>query len=316
MIGRSSPVPAITAFVLGALPVQAAAVGGVSTLPSSPRRCACGDDHPDRGTARPTPAAINGITDLRTTASAGIYVPTARIYPRILSAAFCCWAPCSWRASWLARQARPHPGGDAATRRTGSAFRATDVRNYKTFVFCLASDDGRRSAGRCSPLQVGFMSPSFVGIVPSIEMVIFCAVGGRQSIVGRGRRNPAGELGQDSLLEAFPPALVVSPWAAMFIAVVIAFAARVGRRDDRPGSCRGSQVDRRPSRPAEPGAGGIGGERRCPAATDFLTRARRRHGVSFDGFKAVNEHQSLHQPRASCGRSSARTAPARPLSSI
>ena len=28
-------------------------------------------------------------------------------------------------------------------------------------------------------LQVGFMSPSFVGIVPSIEMVIFCAVGGR-----------------------------------------------------------------------------------------------------------------------------------------
>ena len=33
-------------------------------------------------------------------------------------------------------------------------------------------------------LQVGFMSPSFVGIVPSIEMVIFCAVGGRMSLVG------------------------------------------------------------------------------------------------------------------------------------
>jgi urea transport system permease protein len=33
-------------------------------------------------------------------------------------------------------------------------------------------------------LQVGFMSPSFVGIVPSIEMVIFCAVGGRHSLIG------------------------------------------------------------------------------------------------------------------------------------
>ena len=33
-------------------------------------------------------------------------------------------------------------------------------------------------------LQVGFMSPSFVGIVPSIEMVIFAAVGGRHSLVG------------------------------------------------------------------------------------------------------------------------------------
>ena len=32
-------------------------------------------------------------------------------------------------------------------------------------------------------LQVGFMSPSFVGIVPSIEMVIFCAVGGRLTAV-------------------------------------------------------------------------------------------------------------------------------------
>jgi urea transport system permease protein len=33
-------------------------------------------------------------------------------------------------------------------------------------------------------LQVGFMSPSFVGIVPSIEMVIYAAVGGRMSLVG------------------------------------------------------------------------------------------------------------------------------------
>lgn len=40
------------------------------------------------------------------------------------------------------------------------------------------------AGGALFTLQVGFMSPSFVGIVASIEMVIFCAVGGRLSIFG------------------------------------------------------------------------------------------------------------------------------------
>jgi len=38
--------------------------------------------------------------------------------------------------------------------------------------------------GAMFTLQVGFMSPSFVGITPSIEMVIYTAVGGRMSVVG------------------------------------------------------------------------------------------------------------------------------------
>ena len=33
-------------------------------------------------------------------------------------------------------------------------------------------------------LQVGFMSPNLIGIVPSIDMVIFTAVGGRESLLG------------------------------------------------------------------------------------------------------------------------------------
>ena len=33
-------------------------------------------------------------------------------------------------------------------------------------------------------LQVGLISPSLVGIVPSIEMVIYAAVGGRLSLIG------------------------------------------------------------------------------------------------------------------------------------
>ena len=33
-------------------------------------------------------------------------------------------------------------------------------------------------------LQVGFMSPNLIGVVPSIDMVIFTAVGGRESLFG------------------------------------------------------------------------------------------------------------------------------------
>src|SRR5579871_2855881 len=62
-------------------------------------------------------------------------------------------------------------------------FSGYDVANFKVFVFCLASAIAA-VGGAMFTLQVGFMSPSFVGIVPSIEMVIFAAVGCRHSLVG------------------------------------------------------------------------------------------------------------------------------------
>ena len=55
--------------------------------------------------------------------------------------------------------------------------------NFRIFVFCLAAALSG-IGGALFTLQVGFMSPSFVGIVPSIEMVIYAAVGGRMSLVG------------------------------------------------------------------------------------------------------------------------------------
>ena len=47
--------------------------------------------------------------------------------------------------------------------------------------------------GAMFTLQVGFMSPSFVGIVPSIEMVIFAAVGGRMCFNWRGVWRSGGQ---------------------------------------------------------------------------------------------------------------------------
>jgi urea transport system permease protein len=96
-----------------------------------------------------------------------------------------------------------------------------DVANYKIFIFCLASAMAG-IGGAMFTLQVGFMSPSFVGIVPSIELVIFCAVGGRLSIVGAVAGTLLVNWAKTLFSEAFPE-LWLFAMGGLFIAVVVAF---------------------------------------------------------------------------------------------
>jgi urea transport system permease protein len=71
-------------------------------------------------------------------------------------------------------------------------------------------------------LQVGFMSPSFVGIVPSIEMVVFAAVGGRMSVVGAVYGTLLVNFGKTFFSEQYPE-LWQFLVGATFIAVVLLF---------------------------------------------------------------------------------------------
>jgi urea transport system permease protein len=66
------------------------------------------------------------------------------------------------------------------------------------------------------------MSPSFVGIVPSIEMVIYTAVGGRLSILGAVYGTLLVNFAKTSLSESFPE-LWLFGLGGLFIAVVLAF---------------------------------------------------------------------------------------------
>ena len=100
-------------------------------------------------------------------------------------------------------------------------FSGYDVANFKVFVFCLAAAFAA-IGGAMFTLQVGFMSPSFVGIVPSIEMVIFCAVGGRQSLVGAVAGALLINYGKTVFSESFPE-LWLFAMGGLFIAVVLAF---------------------------------------------------------------------------------------------
>ena len=100
-------------------------------------------------------------------------------------------------------------------------FSGYDVANFKIFVFCFASALAA-IGGAMFTLQVGFMSPSFVGIVPSIEMVIFCAVGGRNSIVGAVFGTLLVNWAKTTFSEDFPE-LWLFAMGGLFIAVVLAF---------------------------------------------------------------------------------------------
>ncbi|WP_299675790.1 urea ABC transporter permease subunit UrtC [uncultured Roseobacter sp.] len=100
-------------------------------------------------------------------------------------------------------------------------FSGYNVANFKIFIFCLGAAFAG-IGGAMFTLQVGFMSPTLVGIVPSIEMVIFCAVGGRLSILGAVYGALLVNWAKTTFSESFPE-LWLFGLGGLFIAVVMLF---------------------------------------------------------------------------------------------
>ena len=100
-------------------------------------------------------------------------------------------------------------------------FSGYDVSMFKVFTFCLAAGLSG-IGGALFVLQVGFISPSLVGIIPSIEMVIFAAVGGRASLYGAIYGTLLVNTGKSLFSESFPQ-LWLFCMGGLFIAVVVFF---------------------------------------------------------------------------------------------
>lgn len=100
-------------------------------------------------------------------------------------------------------------------------FSGYDVSMFKVFVFCLAAMLSG-VGGALFVLQVGFIAPSLVGIVPSIEMVIFAAVGGRASLFGAIYGALLVNAGKSLFSESFPQAWLFC-MGGLFIGVVVLF---------------------------------------------------------------------------------------------
>lgn len=100
-------------------------------------------------------------------------------------------------------------------------FSGYDVANFKIFTFSLGAAISA-IGGAMFTLQVGFMSPSIIGIVPSIEMVIFAAIGGRMSLIGAVYGTLLVNYGKTAFSESFP-SLWLFLMGALFIGVVMVF---------------------------------------------------------------------------------------------
>lgn len=162
---------------------------------------------------------VNGITDLRTLQGWDIRTDAAKEALYFVNAVllFACLIIAQLvRKSKLGRLLIAMRDQEDRVR-----FSGYDVASFKIFIFCLGAAFAG-IGGAMFTLQVGFMSPTLVGIVPSIEMVIFCAVGGRLSIIGAVYGALLVNWAKTSLSESFPELWLLG-LGGLFIAVVMAF---------------------------------------------------------------------------------------------
>jgi len=162
---------------------------------------------------------INGITDLRTLLGWDIRTDHAKYILYFV----CCFSllGCMLMCRYVIQSKLGRILVAVRDKEDRVRFSGYDVSSFKIFIFCLAAAISA-IGGAMFALQVGFMSPSFVGIVPSIEMVIFCAVGGRHSLVGAVFGTLLVNWAKTAFSESFPE-LWLFAMGGLFIAVVLAF---------------------------------------------------------------------------------------------
>jgi urea transport system permease protein len=162
---------------------------------------------------------VNGITDLRTLLGWDIRTDSAKIVLYYLCAGLLVASIAL--ALWIQRSKFGTLLLAMRDKEDRVRFSGYDVAMFKVAAFCLAAALAG-IGGAMFTLQVGFMSPSFVGIVPSIEMVIFAAVGGRLSLVGAVYGALLVNAGKTFFSETFPEAWLFL-MAALFIGVTMLF---------------------------------------------------------------------------------------------
>lgn len=162
---------------------------------------------------------VNGITDLRTLHGWDIRTDSAK-YVFYFVCVFLLFV-CLFIAQFIRKSKLGRLLVAMRDKEDRVRFSGYDVSNFKIFVFCIGAIFAA-IGGAMFTLQVGFMSPTLVGIVPSIEMVIFCAVGGRLSIIGAVYGALLVNWAKTSFSESFPE-LWLFAMGGLFIAVVMAF---------------------------------------------------------------------------------------------
>jgi urea transport system permease protein len=162
---------------------------------------------------------VNGITDLKTLLGWDIRTDSARLTLYYVTAGLLLGLV--WFSGWLLQSRLGRLLVAMREKEERVRFTGYDTAALKVFVFVFAAVVSG-IGGALFTLLVGFMSPSFVGIVPSIEMVIATAVGGRQSLLGAIYGALLVNYGKTFFSESLPE-LWLFLLGGLFILVVMGF---------------------------------------------------------------------------------------------
>jgi urea transport system permease protein len=162
---------------------------------------------------------VNGITDLKTLGGWDIRTDSAKLTLYYVNATLLLGTVLL--STWMLRSKLGRLLAAMREKEERVRFTGYDVASLKVFVFVFAAVVSG-IGGAMFALVVGFMSPSFVGIVPSIEMVIAAAVGGRHSLLGAIYGSLLVNYGKTFFSESFPE-LWLFLLGGLFILVVMAF---------------------------------------------------------------------------------------------
>jgi urea transport system permease protein len=160
---------------------------------------------------------INGITDLKTLLGWDIREESSQVLLYFVSTVtllICILVSRYVLATRLGRVLVAQRDKETRVR-----FSGYDITSFKVFIFCLSAVISA-IGGAMFTLQVGFMSPNLVGIVPSIDMVIFTAVGGRESLLGAVYGALMVNAAKTAFSEAYPT-LWMFLYGGAFIGIVL-----------------------------------------------------------------------------------------------
>jgi len=124
---------------------------------------------------------INGITDFKTFLGLDLDNDRAKLVMYFVTAVLLLCIVAAGQFILRSRLGRVlvaiRDGGDRVR------FTGYDSAMFQAFVFAVAALFAA-IGGAMFTIQIGLASPALVGIIPSIEMVIYAAVGGRLSLIG------------------------------------------------------------------------------------------------------------------------------------
>ncbi len=124
---------------------------------------------------------INGITDFKTFMGIDLDQDRAKVVMYYITAVLL--IVCVLVGQFIVRSRLGKVLVAIRDREDRVRFSGYDPALFKAFIFAVAALFSS-IGGAMFTMQIGLASPSLVGIVPSIEMVIYAAVGGRLSLIG------------------------------------------------------------------------------------------------------------------------------------